>query len=132
MDAFEAAANFQLEVLNRKPSITTMQSDIRMNRLKIRTYVGDVFSLNMAGASFIEALWSLIKLEEYVHQTARLLPKKEHEVFYRLMRQYREKLQDELNRVDMRLPHIKAKHIKDTPISLEIYRDHTTKKKRLH
>jgi hypothetical protein len=122
VDMFDVVSKFNEEVMKNKPSVDTMKIEIRMNALKIRPYAGDVFHLNMSNTQFIDALWSILKLEEYVLKTEKKLPRKEVMTFYQLMGQYREKLQEQINRVDMRLPHIKKQGI-ENPVTIEIFRD---------
>jgi hypothetical protein len=132
-DVFDMVAEFRNTVVNNKPPTRTMEQEIRMNALKIRPYAGDVFHLNMANSHFIGTLWSILKLEEYLGKAEKELPKKEVRTFYQLMRQYREKFQEQINRIDMRLPHIKSQGI-ENPVTVEIFRDlgKTPGKRRVH
>ncbi len=127
------AAQFRNEVLANKPPTRTMEQEIRMNALKIRPYAGDVFHLNMANKHFIDILWSILKLEEYVEKAEKKLPKEEVRTFYQLMRQYRDRFQEQINRVDMRLPHVKSQGI-ENPVTVEIFRDlgKSPGKRRIH
>lgn len=107
-----------------------MKKDIQMNALKMRPYMGDVFHLNMTDSQFIDALWSILKLEEYMISVEKKLKKGESKIFYQMMKQYRDKLQAKINQIDMRLPHIKSQGIQN-PVTIEIFRDlNTTKNKR--
>ena len=133
-DVFEMVAQFRHEVLSHKPPTRAMEQEIRMNALKIRPYAGDVFQLNMANSHFIDVLWSILKLEEYLGRAEKELPKKEIQTFYQIMRPYRIKLQDQINRIDLRLPHIKSQGIHD-PVTMEIFRDlkrDVSTKRRVH
>lgn len=105
-----------------------------MNALKIRPHAGDVFHVNMGNKLFIDVLWKVLKWEEYVDQGEKLLSKKEFEIFLRLMYAYREKLQEQINTVDIRLPHLKSKGV-DVPVAIEIFREsksHKTRRRKLH
>ena len=105
-----------------------------MSALKIRPYAGDVFHLNMANKHFIDVLWSILKLEEYLGRAEKELAKKDVRTFFQIMRQYREKLQDQINRIDLRLPHIKSQGI-NNPVTMEIFRDlklGISKRKKVH
>jgi len=110
-----------------------MKKDIQMNTLKMRPYIGDVFHLNMTDSQFIDTLWSILKLEEYVLDVEKKIKKSDINVFYQMMKQYRDKLQDKINRIDMRLPHIKSQGIQN-PVTIEIFRDLTAQKnkRRVH
>ena len=126
---FDVVSKFDLEVIKNKPSLDTMKTEIRMNALKIRPYAGDVFHLNMSNTQFINALWSILKLEEYVQQTEKKISSNEISAFYQFMGQYRSQLQDQINGIDMRLPHIKTQGIENR-VLLEIYRDRKSDAKR--
>lgn len=128
-DAFDAIAQFRLQVLDQKPSIQQMKKDILMKHLQIRPYVGDVFSLNMSNHEFIDALWSIIKLDEFVELAARKLPRREAMTFINMSNQFRERFQQTINQVDMRLPHMKKEP--DQPIAIEIFKSRL-QKKRVH
>lgn len=100
-----------------------------MSALKIRPYAGDVFHLNMSNAHFINTLWSMIKLEEYLDRADRVLTKTDVKIFAQAMRQYRDKLQEQINQIDMRLPHLKSQR-STNPVAMEIFRDLTRSRKR--
>ncbi len=133
LDAFDMVAEFRDKVVNNKPSTRAMEQDIRMNALKIRPFAGDVFHLNMANSHFIGVLWSILKLDEYLGKAEKDLPKKEVKTFYQLMRTYRNQFHEQINRIDMRLPHIKSQGI-ENPVTVEIFRDlgETSRKRRVH
>lgn len=115
-------SKFNQEVLHNKPPIDIMRAEVRMHTLKIRPHAGDVFHLNMGNDQFIGALWSILKLDEYVQKSAKYLRRNEIPTFFHLMAQYREKLQDQINAVDMRLPHVK-KQKGENLVTIEIFRD---------
>ncbi len=129
IDAIALAAKFKKEILDKKPHQNVMRDEIRMNTLKVKPYAGDLFQLNMANPHFISSLWGLLKLEEYVTQSEKILPDNEIDLFFRIMHQYRQELQVDINKVDLRLPHIKAKGIKSA-FTMEIFRELPKKKKR--
>jgi len=130
-DAFDAVAQLNLSILKQKPSVSQMKRDIQMNRLRIKPHMGDVFSLNMGNDQFIEALWSIIKIDEYIENTVDKLPRKEIDMFYQMSSYFRQQFQDTLNRIDMRLPHMKSRPT-EQPVAIEIFRDMRKSKQRVH
>ncbi|MEI7653529.1 MAG: hypothetical protein WCJ70_04645 [bacterium] len=131
IDAFDAVAELKLQILEHKPTPQYMRRDIQMSSLLIRPQVGDVFTLNMGNDQFIDALWSILKIDEFVGDTVRKLPRKDVELFYKLSNHVRQTYQDTLNRVDMRLPHLKEKGTVQ-PIAIEIFRSATRSSRRIH
>ena len=130
-DAFDAVAQLNLSILKQKPSVSQMKRDIQMNRLRIKPHMGDVFSLNMGNDQFIDALWSIIKIDEYIENTVDKLPRKEVDMFYQMSSYFRQQFQDTLNRIDMRLPHMKTRPT-EQPVAIEIFRDMRKSKQRVH
>jgi len=130
-DAFDAVAQLNLSILKQKPSVSQMKRDIQMNRLRIKPHMGDVFSLNMGNDQFIDALWSIIKIDEYIENTVDKLPRKEVDMFYQMSSYFRQQFQDTLNRIDMRLPHMKSRPT-EQPVAIEIFRDMRKSKQRVH
>ena len=130
-DAFDAVAQLNLSILKQKPTISQMKRDIQMNRLRIKPHMGDVFSLNMSNDQFIEALWSIIKIDEYIENTVDKLTRKEIDMFYQMSSYFRQQFQDTLNRIDMRLPHMTSRPT-EQPVAIEIFRDMRKSKQRVH
>lgn len=129
-DAIFLAAKFKREVLENRPSIAVMRDDIRMNKLKVRPYAGDLFQLNMSNPKFIATLWGLLKLDEFVLRTEKSLPKAEADLFYTLMLQHRANLQAEISKLDMRMPHLRHKDT-EHHIAMEIFREAPKRRKPL-
>jgi len=102
-----------------------------MNKLLIRPHLGDVFSLNMSNDQFIDALWSIIKIDEYIENTVDKLPRKEIDMFYQMSSYFRQQFQDTLNRIDMRLPQVKSRGT-EQPVSIEIFRENRKSKHKVH
>ncbi len=133
VDAFDLLAQFRHEVTHHKPPVRQMEQEVRMSALKIRPFAGDVFHLNMANAHFIDTLWSMLKLEEYMSRADEVLSRADARIFYQAMNQYRDKLQEQINLIDMRLPHVKSQKVTH-PVAMEIFRDISkrAKSKKVH
>lgn len=127
-------AQFHQVVFSQKTHPKIMEQEVRMSMLKVRPHAGDVFHLNMGNKQFIDVLWKVLKWEHFMEQGEKILSKNEFVVYQRLMGKYRETLQDQINRVDIRLPHLKSKGV-DVPVALEIFRDFNRKnlqRRKLH
>jgi hypothetical protein len=129
-DVFDAMARLQLEILKHKPTTQQMRKDIQMSSLSVRPQMGDIFTLNMANDQFIEALWSIITIDEFVSKNLSTISRKDHELFIRLTNHVRNSFQDALNRTDMRLPHVKERQsVSNQPIAIEIFRSRKSSRK---
>lgn len=73
-----------------------------MMRFKVRPVAGDVSSLNFKNEQFIEALWSLGKLDEFFHSVIKDLRKDDRQIFFKLFDGLYQEYQSRLNRVGIR------------------------------
>jgi len=111
--------NFQMEVLNRKPTHNQMFDEIRMMRFKVRPVTGDISALDFDNTTFIETLWSLGKLDEFFHSTVDDLDKAEKQVFFRLFDDLYQDYHERLNDINIRAD----KFSQDFAFEVEIYRE---------
>jgi hypothetical protein len=94
--------HFQQHVLENKPSLKDMISEVRMMQFKIRPVEGDITALNFKNYSFIETLWSLGKLDEFFLQHESKLKKSDKIVFYRLFDGLYEQYRNKLNHINLK------------------------------
>jgi hypothetical protein len=129
-DAIAMVAQFKKTVLeDRNHLFESMRDDIRMSSLKIRPFLGDVFQLNMANPKFISALWKLIKIDQFIADSQSDLPSEEYRLLENLMNQLREKVRIDINKIDLRLPHLKNKGTRNL-VTMEIYKESPLKRRR--
>ena len=101
-DLIEDIVNFQKELIKNKPSHNIMYEQVRMMRYKIRPLQGDISELNFKNEKFIEILWNLGKLDEFFDKKKKLLDKRQKEIFYGFLDKIYDKLQHQLNHLDLK------------------------------
>lgn len=92
----------QKNVLNNKPSLNKMLEEIRMMKFKIRPLEGDILKLNFRNQQFIEALWNLGKVDEFLQKEYLKLNPDHKKAFSRLMEDLYHRLQAQLNSVRLK------------------------------
>jgi hypothetical protein len=116
--------SFQRDVLDNKPSFSQMYDDVRMMQFKVRPVNGDVSELNFDNDSFIEALWSLGKLDQFFHAHVTILSKEEKKVFYKLFDSLYQQYQGVLNGVNLRPDQFDRPETRpETGFEVEIFRE---------
>jgi hypothetical protein len=119
MDVFEIIQQFQTAILSKKPSQKEMLQQVRMMKYKIRPVNGDISFLNFKNTQFIEALWSLGKLDDFFQEHFEKLPVKQQEVFFRLVDNMKYEFQNELNNAHIK-PELPAEQLM---FEMEIYKE---------
>jgi hypothetical protein len=119
-DLYERIKLFQQRTLTNKPSKDEMISEVRMMNFKVRPVYGNISKLDFTNNDFINALWSLGKLDEFFKEEFPQVEDEERDVFFKLVDDMRVSLQQKLNH---------AYKTKKTPkenkvfFEIEIYKD---------
>lgn len=100
-DAFEKIQDFQKAILSKKPAVAEMIHDVRMMNFKVRPITGDVSDLDFKNPEFIDALWSLGKLDEFFRSEYLELEEHDQDVFFRLVDDMRTNFQQQLNKANI-------------------------------
>ncbi len=122
-DVFDMIANFQLNVLNKKPSNEQMYDEVRLMRFKIRPLNGEIAMLDLSNSGFIEMLWGLGKLDEFYQGHIEKLPPNERQIFFRIFDELYQKFQQELNKVNLKREEINP----NSSFEMEIFKDRSKK-----
>ena len=96
-DLYDRIQRFQQNVLARRPPISKMVSEVHMMNFKIRPVYGNISSLDFANKRFIEALWSLGKLDEFFRIEFPQVTENEQDIFFLLFDEMRVSFQQQLN-----------------------------------
>src|SRR3989344_3954568 len=96
-DLYDRIQRFQHNVLARRPSVSQMVSEVHMMNFKIRPVYGNITTMDFANKRFIEALWSLGKLDEFFRDEFTQVTENERETFFRLVDEMRVNFQQQLN-----------------------------------
>ncbi|MFA9289257.1 MAG: hypothetical protein ACEQSA_05260 [Weeksellaceae bacterium] len=100
-DLYEKINVFQQNLTSNKPSLSEMTNEVRMMHFKIRPLGGNITMLDFHNPQFIEALWSLGKLDEFFRDEYSMVKKTDQEVFFRLIDEMRNTFQQKLNKVNI-------------------------------
>ncbi len=124
IDVLKIFDNFH-RTLQKKPSQKQMMDEVRMMKFKVRPMQGDALLFNMFDERLIEVLWNLGKLDELFHSQYQKLSQKNKQLFFRIFDSMYEKLQSELNRINLRRD--KASNISPV-VEIEIFKERAKKK----
>lgn len=104
-----------------------MYDEVRMMHFKIRPLQGDISHLDLKDKVFLEALWSLGKLDEFFKKEGSKYNKREREIFFRYFDSLHARFARSLQKV-----RLEPSEDADDPspfIEMEIYREDIRKKK---
>lgn len=117
---------FQKNVLENMPTAEKMHEEIMMMSFKIRPLQGDIEAIDLKNIRFVETLWSLGKLDEFLQKEAPHLNRQEKKVFFRYLDGIHSRLQEKFNQLSL-----KPERAKNAPpvFEMEIFRDRSAGKK---
>ena len=101
IDPIDKIQEFQQAILSKKPEAQDMFHEVGMMNFKIHPVRGDISDLDFGKPEFIDALWSLGKLDEFFNAEYYHMKDHEQDVFYRLIEEMRSNLQQQLNKVNI-------------------------------
>ena len=114
-------------ILANRPEYKEMLEEVRMMRFKIRPIVGNITEINLKDLHLVETLWSLGKLEEFFDRDYDRLPLKQRNSFLRIFDSIKDRLQNNLNKVNIRQsdfkstsPLIEMEIVKELPLKRQI------------
>lgn len=117
--------NFQ-KSLENKPSFTEMFNQIKMMNFRFRPIQGSLINFNFKNKKFIEALWSLGKLDEFfIKKIKTLKSTKEKEKFLDFFSQIYDLYQSKLNLIDSKI--IESEKKIEGVLEVEISKKYTQK-----
>lgn len=97
-DLYEKIKLFQQRTITNTPTIEEMLSEVRMMNFKVRPVYGNISKLNLSNKEFINALWSLGKLDEFFKDEFPSVEDEDRDIFFKLIDDIRVSLQQKLNR----------------------------------
>jgi len=101
IDAVDKIKHFQERILANKPEMGEMVYDVRMMNFKIRPISGDITELDYGNNDFIEALWSLGKLDEFFRLEFDSIDLDEKDAFFRMINDLRVNFQNQLKQANI-------------------------------
>jgi len=119
IDMVEILKDFE-NLINNKPSINQMFTDVSMMKFRVRPVKGNILSVDLHNEEFISTLWSLGKLDEYYQkQHIKLLPKQK-KIFENIFEDIYRKYQKDLNLIRLKQDKVYKKPQK---LEIEIFKD---------
>jgi len=101
IDAVDKIKHFQERILANKPNRGEMVYDVRMMNFKIRPISGDITELDYGNNDFIDALWSLGKLDEFFRLEFDSIDLDEKDAFFRMINDLRVNFQNQLKQANI-------------------------------
>jgi len=125
-DALQLLEIFQKSVLQNKPPLIEMISEIRMMKFKIKPIQGDFSRVNFNDHELINILWSLGKMDEFFQSQFPTLKVGQRNTFFNYFDSLQRKFQDDLNKLNLREGH---STIKPSVLEMEIFKERSRGKK---
>lgn len=102
VDLLLTLADFQKNILAKKPSVDRMLDEVRMMHFKVRPLQGDISMLNLKENQLVESLWNLGKLDEFFKKHQEKLTQDQKDVFFRFFDELHDRFQNQLNKINLR------------------------------
>lgn len=96
-DMLRLFKSFKANVLDKKVSHEQMVRDVSMMKFKIRPLQGDVMRLNFSNSTFVETIWQLGMMDEFIEKNAHKIDKQQEHAFFHYFDGMYRKLQSNLN-----------------------------------
>ena len=125
-DVVSLLETFQKNVLMHKPPVKDMLVEIRMMKFKVKPRQGDFSAIDFANDELIEVLWSLGKLDEFVHLQYPRLNDEDQVAFFSYFDSMQKKLQNDLNKINLKQETTGTRLI---ALEIEIFKDRSRRKK---
>jgi hypothetical protein len=126
-DILNVIADFQTVISNNRLSVQQMYDEVRMMHFKIRPLHGDISHIDLKDKVFLEALWSLGKLDEFFKREGSKYNKREREIFFKYFDSLHTRFARSLQKV--RLEPSEDTEDPSPFIEMEIFREDIRKKK---
>lgn len=127
-DMVKLFRSFKTLVLDRKPTYEQMVQDVRMMKFKVRPIQGDFSYLNFANTTFVETLWKLGKMDDFIEKHIVKIDKKQEKAFFSYFDSLYRHLQDTLNSTHLSgINPLKDKEQKNI-VEMEIFKERNKKK----
>ncbi len=123
-DIFAVMVDFNQNVLQHMPSVSTMREEVSMMDFKIRPVQGDISALDLTSNKFIEALWCMGKLDELYQNDICDYEESDRELFSQFTTNIQNRYTSELQRLVSTQTN---KQEKAPYVEIEIYRETVNK-----
>lgn len=125
-DMLELFQSFKSSVLDKKQSHEQMVRDVSMMKFKIRPLQGDVSRLNFSNSQFVETIWQLGMMDQFIETHLNKVNKKQEQAFLNYFNGMYRQLQNTLNSLHFS-SHKGDMYAQHDFIELEIYKERKSK-----
>lgn len=128
-DMLRLFKSFKSEVLDKKPTHEQMVKDVYMMKFKIRPIQGDISKLNFSNETFVETIWQLGKMDDFIEKHAHKIEKKQENAFFHYFEGMYKQLQSRLNSLHFGTQKDDL-FVKHDFVEMEIFKERKNKKLR--
>jgi NCAIR mutase (PurE)-related protein len=128
-DILRLFKNFKADVLDKKQSHEQMVKDVYMMKFKIKPLQGDISKLNFSNTTFVETIWQLGKMDDFIEKHLHKIDKKQERAFFHYFEGMYKQLQNTLNTLHFGVQESNA-FVKRDFVEMEIYKERKNKKLR--
>lgn len=129
-DMLQLFKSFKSDVLDKKRSHEQMVKEVYMMKFKIRPLQGDISKLNFSNTTFVETIWQLGKMDDFIEKYLHKINKKQEEAFFHYFDGMYKQLQNTLNTLHFGVQKGDIFEKKRDFIEMEIYKERKSKKLR--
>ncbi len=119
-------ADFQKALSDNTLSVQQMYDEVRMMHFRVRPLQGDISHIDLKDKVFLEALWSLGKLDEFFKREGNKYNKREREIFFKYFDSLHNRFARSLQKV--RLEPVEEIEDQSHFVEMEIFREDIRKK----
>jgi len=121
-DMLRLFKSFKQHVLDNKPAHDQMVNEVRMMKFKVRPVQGDISRLNFSNEIFVETIWQLGKMDDFIEKYVRKIDKQQEHAFFHYFEGMYQQLQERLSTLHFGKG-IAGTHEKKSLIEMEIYKE---------
>jgi len=122
-DMVKLFKSFKNAVLDKQPTYEQMIQDVRMMKFKVRPVSGDFSFLNFKNHHFVETLWKLGKMDDFIEKNVMKIDKKQERAFFNYFDGLYRHLQDSLNTIHLSELSPDRSRTKRNVVEMEIFKE---------
>jgi len=114
--------SFKKDVLDNKPAHDQMINEVRMMKFKVKPIQGDVSKLNFSNQAFVETIWQLGKMDDFIEKHISKIDKQQEHAFYHYFEGMYQQLQEKLSNLHFGTGIVDL-NAKRNLVEMEIYKE---------
>lgn len=121
-DMLRLFKSFKKDVLDNKPAHDQMINEVRMMKFKVKPIQGDVSKLNFSNQAFVETIWQLGKMDDFIEKHISKIDKQQEHAFYHYFEGMYQQLQEKLSNLHFGTGMVDL-NAKRNLVEMEIYKE---------